>query len=195
MVTKFKIVETSDYILAVSGNPDGLYNTSIQELINKGWVKAHQPKGNAPELDLPLLPKFLNKEDIEDIAEISSEKHHYAFGQQSEFYQLGFIEGYKSATKVYDEEDLRGAFISGKHGGKTETYMEFEEFIQSLKQSKTPKWFVVEMGKFVNCKDHMVCLRGCKISDNTCRHPVIDHSQMKTKTNSEGKKVLVGKYE
>jgi hypothetical protein len=37
----------------------------------------------------------MKQETLEEAAERLSEKHHYAFGQQSEFYQLGFIEGAK----------------------------------------------------------------------------------------------------
>lgn len=37
------------------------------------------------------------------LAEINSEKHYYAFGQQSEFYQLGFIEGFKTAQSLNDK--------------------------------------------------------------------------------------------
>jgi hypothetical protein len=154
MKTEFKIVETADYILAVSGNPDGLYNTFIQELINKGWVKAYQPKGNTPELDLPLLPEIV-------------------------------IEPRGSDEFKYSEEDLRGAFISGKHGGKTETYMEFEEFIQSLKQPKTPVRFVAEI---TGGGEYLAGVVGG--NEIWAEYP----TKLKTTTNSEGKQVLVGTY-
>jgi hypothetical protein len=49
----------------------------------------------------------MNKETLEDAAERLSERHHYAFGQQSEFYQLGFIEGAKyQADRMNTEEDM-----------------------------------------------------------------------------------------
>jgi hypothetical protein len=148
------------------------------------WMKkiiAHQPKGIAPKLDLPLLPEMVVEDDIENLAEINSEKHHYAFGQQSEFYQLGFIEGYKAATKVYSEEDLKKAFIQGKHGGVTQSYMDFEEFIQSLKQPKTPKWFVAEM----DCGESRQCM--CNSNDD-CLKPVLKTTTINNKT------YLVGTY-
>jgi hypothetical protein len=68
---KLEIIETRDYILSVSKNLDQLlYNTSIQELITKGHVKAHLPKGNAPELDLPLLPEMGVEDDAENLAKL-----------------------------------------------------------------------------------------------------------------------------
>jgi hypothetical protein len=49
----------------------------------------------------------------------------------------------KSATRKYSEYDLRKAFEAGMYfiGEDKGSY---EEFIQSLKQPKTPKWFVAE---------------------------------------------------
>lgn len=94
METKFKIIETPDYILVVSdedasnsyiyftGTPTGIYKTGIKyknynndefyedaitgmsdtyfAKISKKII-AHQPKGNAPELDLPLLSEIYKK--------------------------------------------------------------------------------------------------------------------------------------
>jgi hypothetical protein len=52
----------------------------------------------------PIEPK---QETLEKAAETNSEKHHYAFGQQSEFYQIGFIEGVKwQQERRYSEEDM-----------------------------------------------------------------------------------------
>jgi hypothetical protein len=53
-----------------------------------------------------------------------------------------FVQGYKSNPAKYTEEDLRKAYIQGKHGGITQNYMDFEEFIKSLQ--KYPKWVVME---------------------------------------------------
>jgi len=75
MENKLQIIETPDYILAVSDNKkndltycfDGekildvkniaklapfLYSSEYKKII------AYQPKGDAPKLDLPLLPDF-----------------------------------------------------------------------------------------------------------------------------------------
>jgi hypothetical protein len=34
--------------------------------------------------------------------------------------------------KLFTVEDMRKAYIQGKHGGITQTYLEFDKFIQSL---------------------------------------------------------------
>jgi hypothetical protein len=49
----------------------------------------------------------MTNETLEQAAERLSEKHHYAFGQQSEFYQLGFYEGAKwQAGRSYSKEEV-----------------------------------------------------------------------------------------
>jgi len=78
MNNKFKIIETEDYILAVY-NEDikiklrYLYNKirkDIKETYNDFDEKiiAYQSKGNAPELDLPLLPEIV-LEDLKNMDE------------------------------------------------------------------------------------------------------------------------------
>jgi hypothetical protein len=51
--------------------------------------------------------------------------------------------------RKYSEEDLRKAFEAGRKltqdGFEEEDWKDYEEFIQSLKQPKTPKWFVAEL--------------------------------------------------
>ncbi len=52
-------------------------------------------------------------------------------------------ESYKAANKTYSEDDLRKAYQQGIEDGSNNCYYE-DSFIQSLKQSKTHKWFVAE---------------------------------------------------
>ncbi len=54
------------------------------------------------------VKEFIDKQiELEEAAEINSEKHHYAFGQQSEFYQLGFVEGAKwQQERMYSDEEV-----------------------------------------------------------------------------------------
>ena len=33
---------------------------------------------------------------------------------------------------------------------------------------------VVSYPKIVRCKDPMVCLRGCSVHEQTCKHPITD---------------------
>jgi hypothetical protein len=180
METKFKIVETEDYFLAVSdedasnsyiyftGDPNGIFRTGIKYKNEAGdyfyqdaitgmsntylaeiskKVIAYQPKGNAPELDLPLLPYV--EEDVEKLA---FEYDRNRTGTWINWdVKNGFIDGHKAATKVYSEEDLRKAYNKGFSEGVIKgtcsmvyKHESFEEYIQSLKQ---PKWFVAEVEK------------------------------------------------
>ena len=165
MKNKFKLVETEDYLLAVSdedasnsyiyftGDPTGIFKTGIKYKSGNGnyfyqdaitgmsdtylttiskKIIAYKPKGNAKELDLPLLPDV--EDDVEKLAE-----SYYTQIRLAE--RTAFKFGYKAATKVYSEEDLRKAMHFGKFG-EYEGIQKTQEFIQSLKQ---PKWFVVEM--------------------------------------------------
>jgi hypothetical protein len=77
MKNKFKIIETPDYILAVSDETRSLDSEKIKNeyylgsdnkihrlnetnlLYFRGKSVAYLPKGNAPELDLPLLPEMV----------------------------------------------------------------------------------------------------------------------------------------
>ena len=46
-----------------------------------------------------------------------------------------FIAGAKwQADRMYSESDLREAYIAGKHGGKTQTYYEFQEWFEQHKK-------------------------------------------------------------
>jgi hypothetical protein len=192
METKFKIIETEEYFLAVSdedasnsciyftGNPTGIFKTGIKYKNEAGdyfyqdaitgmsdtylttiskKIIGYQPKGNAPELDLPLLPDIVVEDDVEKLGKQAYKKHSVkddSFSlleqiQRSGGFLVGFKEGYKAATKTYSEEDLRKAFEAGNKRGWSGypdtdnwTQPKFEEFIQSLKQ---PKWFVAEVEK------------------------------------------------
>jgi hypothetical protein len=182
MKNKFKLVETEDYLLAVSDEDNSFFEGITDEHPTVGdWflhktdadlslhkcigrpatqnvigdnnvdyflgnckkVIGYQPKGNAPELDLPLLPDV--EDDVEKLAEeyadFSNDYIPMSFGGKfNETSKRDFIAGYKAATKVYSEEDLRNAMHFGKFG-EYEGIQKTQEFIQSLKQ---PKWFVVE---------------------------------------------------
>jgi hypothetical protein len=179
MTTKFRIVETEEYTLAVSDEEIKLKDWYVHNQSPKGlrvWqdntqfipmdakkIIAYKPKGNAPELDLPLLPDV--EDDVKKLFEEEAKTVSFGEnGKQSPF--NWFKTGHKAATKVYSEEDLRRAinmargikegketFTAEDISGSTEvcTYgwkFEFDEdeIIQSLKQ---PKWFVAEIE--VNC--------------------------------------------
>jgi hypothetical protein len=181
MNNKFKIIETKDYTLAVSDGEikegdlcflkeNHYVNGGVGKYNHQkasGWgiayspyghnffkkIIAYQPKGNAPELDLPLLPEIVVEDDVEKLAEKLFPMNMVGGGiskSDRQLQQNAFKKGYKSATKVYSEEDLRkaikmavkGMLDSGVKGWTTVTE---NEIIQSINQSKTPKWFVAEM--------------------------------------------------
>jgi hypothetical protein len=201
METKFRIVETEGYTLAVSGNEYNLYNTSIQELINKGLVIGYKPKDNAKELDLPLLP------DVEDNLKKLYKKPNLDEDSKSatafiDGHYYGFEDGYKAATKVFSEEDLKKMFAYAHQVGmntllqtqsphlleKQDEHKLRDGFIQSLKQP-TPKWFVAEMkcGRcYIPLKDDD-CWSAKECSRNS-------KNDLLLTTTINGKTYLVGTY-
>jgi predicted ribosome quality control (RQC) complex YloA/Tae2 family protein len=156
---KLQLIETPDYILTVSDEKmkegdtiyanGGLLDGTITNakssdfLVTNCWVKiiAHTPKNNSPELDLPLLPEMVVEDDVEKLWLDFNKNHNRDCPLSKEQFVRAI--SYKSATKVYSEDGLRKAFEAGMYfiGEDKGSY---EEFIQSLKQSKTPKWFVAE---------------------------------------------------
>lgn len=201
---KFEIVETPDYILAVSDEEvkEGDIGLSkLNEIIvfskkydSKLYKKiiAHLPKGNAPELDLPLLPEMVVEDDVERLAEkYVDSRFNVNSGTIFTFERLHretFIAGYKAAAKVYSEEDLRKAIeMAREESGLSDNTMCYDydedEIIQSLKQPKTPKWFVAETKqKFQPDKNKRTDVKNGV------------YYELKTETNSEGKQVLKGHY-
>jgi hypothetical protein len=216
METKFKIIEPEDYVLAVSdeeikegdwflvtsGIGYKILSTQKAEYDNDGtksWsdshckkIIAHTPKGNTPELDLLLLPEMVDNDDVEKLAELKYSipfPHKFSnLNQESYKQREAFIKGYKAATKVYSEEDLRKAidmtlreFVKDYQLGKPLFINEYENnAIQSLKQSKTPKWFVAEM--------EVTKSQVFRDGDN------VPYATLKT-TTINGKTYLVGHYE
>ena len=79
-----------------------------------------------------------NKETLEEAAEEYSEKFHYAYGQQSVFYQIGFKEGAKwQAERMYSEEDMRDyAIFYYTHQGKATKYWGKDLFKEWFEQFK-----------------------------------------------------------
>jgi len=189
---KFEIVETPDYLLAVSDEtpiyPEPYFvSNSLGDRIENAETKpsgiikkfiAHRPKGNAPELDLPLLPEIVVEDDVEKLAKkyVDDNYPHYTNLKEKAAAIEDVIWGYKAATKVYSEEDLRKAIdlaretleYDEQHGWYST--MSEDEIIQSLKNPKTPKWFVAEIDNYMH------------------------EGELKTTTNEKGKQVLKGYY-
>jgi len=183
MQTKFRIIETKDYILAVSDNNTKVgdlivYNNTLGKLIfmqddlGQGYeiqvgnnvsypiyeplnvvkqIIAYQPKNNAPELDLPLLPEMV-EDDVEKLAKI--EYPSPKIPDISKTYSLerqAFKRGYKKATKKYSEDDLIDLvkqlkdYTCESHNILGHDERDAKDFVDIFKKSlKQPKWFVVE---------------------------------------------------
>jgi hypothetical protein len=156
MKNKLQIIHTDDYVLAVSDEEpemlDWFYDTidhvssipiyqrNTKQKSYKGCVKiiAYQPKNNAPELNLPLLPEMVFEYDVEKLPydklcyydtrnpdfqikeEYGYDKEEIdATGEFSKkdctcddcFYGRSVLANriIKSATKKYSENDLRKA--------------------------------------------------------------------------------------
>jgi hypothetical protein len=130
---KLQIIETPEYILAVSneeitgfenniwvfkGNRLWLWNNkmALRSNYKPNKVVGHQPKGNAPELDLPLLPEMVVEDYIQNVIEpLLKKKAEENNTIDLDAYALGLVDSYKSATKVYSDEDLRKAFEAGMY--------------------------------------------------------------------------------
>jgi hypothetical protein len=206
MNNKFKIIETLDYILAVSDEEttedlkrverDWYYNiisnkvTSLNNITpNDKKIIAYQPKGNVPALDLPLLPEIVVEDDVEKLALQDFKDNDNGFVSYKDRTE-GFISGYETATKVYSEEDLRNGMLKMfdeclRHRTTDINYERFiKNYIQSLKQAKTSVWFVAEMEGCDNCINH----QGQHLSPDCC------HNYKLKTTTINGKEYLVGTY-
>ena len=162
METKFEIIETDDYVLAVSSEEikkgDWCLSTDknfIIKLVNlpafscDKKIIAYQPKGNAPELEGIL--EILVEDDVEKLAEeyVNDNYPDYLDLKERAAAIEDVIWGYKAATKVYSEEDMI-AFSIWRGTTNTKDFhncknpREQFQLWKTLKQPKTPKWFVAE---------------------------------------------------
>jgi hypothetical protein len=160
-------------------NGDGSYyeciDCEVQTIRSGEFLKSQGVElyKNKHELDLPLLPEISVEDDVEKLAKNAYVKHGVKDDkltldeqiQRTGGFLVGFKEGYKAATKVYSEEDLRRAIIMSANSNTDFLPDRCDEIIQSIKQTKTscfpshclrecsniclypnktPKWFVAE---------------------------------------------------
>ena len=148
----------------------------------------------AKELDLPLLPPF-GEVDVEKLAlktyHIDSmETLDLPPFENTKNSVEGFIEGYKAAQSKgqYSLENILKFRKVLEEGALTNmscasAIVEFDRFIQSLSTQQLPKEFIPTLKGCMAAMDTNIC-DNC---DNSCK-------ELKTITNLEGKKELVGKY-
>lgn len=152
---KHKLTYTDNYLLVVDDSeikegecylsPSGIW---FYNHLNPNHVKeckkiiAHLPLNNSPILEgVPLLPPMKVKDDVENLAERSSELQEGTYTIQHKVtYKHGFIDGHNKAKEKYrfTEEDMIQAFAYGR---TLEPFDSFEDFIQSLSQPKMPTYF------------------------------------------------------
>jgi hypothetical protein len=213
---KNEIIYTENYALIVSDEhikdvrpfmgkyhlEDGLtINKFPDYLTDLGACKliiAHRPLTDAPILKgVPLLPEFSEEEDV---AELSLKT--YPFGNPE---RNAFITGYNKAkeTYKYTKEDLINAFSQGLEEGilcesirlndcygEAERYYKesLDDFIQSLQQTKRPKYFKCETEVECTGNNNNGCFLDSPGHDCGCAwvYPTI--------INSQGQTELIGKY-
>lgn len=204
MKTKFKIIETENYLIATSTKDfeTNYYYNEFDKALRIGTVRqpyhksvvGYYSKDNSIELDLPLLPllpEIVVKDYVEKLAE-----SYYTQIRLAE--RTAFKFGYKAATKTYNEDDLKKAYNKGFSEGVIKgtcsmvyKHESFEEYIQSLKQP-SHKWFVAEMEQVIlkdpNSCEHYIEV-GCIKDICTCYT-----FRLKT-TTINNKTYLVGHYE
>jgi hypothetical protein len=170
---KLEIIETPDYVLAVSDKINvndtvidvetctifkvveqkltGIIRSNTDTFVEDACKKiiAYQPKGNAAELDLPLLPETVVEDEVEKLfIPYYFEKFNVPYfpSDLKKTCNWWFKAGYKAATKVYSEENMQYLYnlLTYDDLAEDEKIEACTEYIQSLKQPKTPKWFVAE---------------------------------------------------
>ena len=198
---KHEIIYTEHYALIVSDEKvvegDTLFCTEIKNLMIGGItseqlryldseifkkVIAHRPLTDAPILEgVPLIPLFSRCQ--EDGAEnaVSEFKKTYGSLGAADYELSAFSKGYNKAkeTYKYTEEDILDAWELGASEGLPLTREKKDKLIKSLQQPKRPKYFECEYKPITPHK-----------------YTVDDHLEveLKTITNSQGQKELVGEY-
>jgi hypothetical protein len=168
---------------------------------DKKW---HLPLNNNPIIpNLGLLPEIVVEDDVECKAREFANEIRQDVCQYNNGRWYGRFEAYKAATKVYSEDDLREAimqaFLSGVE--RIEDYSEVEsDILQSLKQPKTPKWFVAEIEHYYHSSKEFYADAGfvkCTKEQYESIKSEIPTCPLKTElktTKINGKTYLVGTY-
>jgi hypothetical protein len=208
METKFKIVETENYLIATSTKDfetNYYYNEfdkalrigTVRQLYHKSVVGYYSKDGSL-KLDLPLLPMLPEIVVEDNVEKLFNKSWMSRYSKFDSDIGKSFELGHESATKKYSEEDMRNAIelsrvtYQDKSFGKTMFKYKPGEVIQLTKESKTPKWFVAEMEQVIlkdpNSCEHYIAV-GC--IENTCTCYTF---RLKT-TTINNKTYLVGHYE
>jgi hypothetical protein len=101
---------------------------------DEGFLLGSSRETNFKKLSKQNCDEIFGVVDVEKLAENKYGKGIYEIEQVD-----AYIEGFNKAMelnkdKVFTLEDIKKAYIQGKHGGKTQAYVEFDDYIQSLQQ-------------------------------------------------------------
>jgi len=207
---KLQIVETPDYILAVSDEEIKGDDYQLVPMISKiekatkenihlsymcYKIIAYQPKGNAAELDLPLLPELTIEDDVEKLWLDFNKNHNRELPLGKE--QFIRVISYKAATKFYNEEDLINAYKQGLNNSDNIRLFGEEQiikdFVKSLEKPRIPKYFIPTLVE-KRIKNTHTCEHynevGCIKDICSCYSLTPD-----TLINHQNKTVLIGTYE
>jgi hypothetical protein len=139
------------------------FPTYLTDLSECKLIIAHRPLTDAPILKgVPLLPEFIQDDDVEELAKdkfpyLGSEQVKSDQNRHTDNLRHGFKTGYNKAKETYEYTlgDLRRAFTTGRDliVEKRDKFGEWEvftKFIDSLQQSKRPKYFECEVEQLNN---------------------------------------------
>ena len=162
-------------------------------------IIGHRPFTDAAILEgVPLLHEFTQEDDVEDLALAYSSSKGYVNPEGYSDKQVGllhgFIDGYNKAkeTYKYTEEDLINAMYKGNQLSKKfgSRYMidlkDISDYIQSLQQSKRPKYFECET---------IYRVKSGTIQEHKDGFAGFEYHEPKSVTNSQNQKELVGTYQ
>ena len=217
MKTKFEIIETPDYILAVADNKieEGDYMLSHSKtlcragnstLVNMTSIEgtkykkviAYQPKNNSPDLDLPLLPEIVIEDDVEKLAEIDVRRVMGHLFCKDDLQTLSRMEifkrGYKASTKTFSEDDLRKAIEESISWWEAKTHEKYGKI-------NTSHDFADEFIQSIKQFKPKWFVAEMEVCDNCINHqgqhlsPDCCHNYRLKTTKINGKEYLVGTYE
>lgn len=205
-----KLLQTKDYLLLIDEESRGIefgeigvnmrHSNLEPETRNIGgygsdkfyWshkkIIAYYPlTKEAKELDLPLLPPFEEKIDMQELF-YDNCKNLYDSIEEQNISKLSFYKGYKAAqTKQFSLDDMKkalnmlsDAYKKGYHRESDIDFKEADEIIQSLSTQQLPKNFIPEIDN--------------EVLNSKWGYGSACISKIKTITNSEGKEVLVGTF-
>lgn len=187
MTTRYPLIYTKDYILAVDETKQK------QAFPDKSFVILHQPLNGAKVLEgVPLLPKMEDEPIGKPMLDYVHEKH-------SQDRCMGFIDGYnkRSETHKYTEANIKKAIAYGMSRMINEkgipTTKELKEFIDSLNQLKKPIAVEVEI---LFLDPEYLDSSGKYFSSVASKEKLIPYTfpLITTTTNQEGQQVAVGTY-